>query len=205
MFNRQIGGALPVAGCQCSNVSAEKLKTPLNSYPVSLIPHTPGWFRVLRFGLLLSSIGWGISFFFTYSSWDSASDQLYLMGAGYIGYRPLLDYWLKMASATFGCIGIASALACLRPTLFEGLVWLLGPFHAFIGVVLTVSAISNNLRTDRHPTFLADITFCFITAILISLPLILGIVRRKTQPDQGGEAGRPAARSESDFEGSDKP
>ena len=148
---------------------------------MSLIPQSRGWLRVLRLGLLLSSIGWGISFLFTFSSWDSASDQLYLMGAGYIGYRPLLDYWLKMASATFGCIGIASALACIRPTLFEGLVWLLGPFHAFIGVVLTASAISNHLRTDRHPTFVADITFCFIAAILISLPLIVSLLRKNNQ------------------------
>lgn len=148
---------------------------------MSLIPQTTGLLRTLRLGLLLSSIGWGISFLFTFSSWDSASEQLYLMGAGYIGYRPLLDYWLKMASATFGCIGIASALACMRPTLFEGLIWLLGPFHAFIGIVLTVSAISNDLRSDRHPTFVADISFCFITAILISLPLILSLWRKMSQ------------------------
>jgi predicted anti-sigma-YlaC factor YlaD len=156
---------------------------------MSLIPQTTGWLRLLRFGLLLSSIGWGISFLFTFSSWDSASDKLYLMGAGYVGYRPLLDYWLKMASATFGCIGIASALACYRPTLFESLVWLLGPFHAFIGVVLLVSAISNNLNTDRHTTFVADITFCFLTAILISLPLLAGLIRklRQTTPQDGND------------------
>jgi len=142
---------------------------------MSLIPTSIGWLRVLRLGLLLSSIGWGISFFFTFSTWESASDQLYLMGAGHIEYRPLLDYWLKMASAAFGCIGIASALACFRPVLFEGLVWLLGPYHAFVGTVLTVAAISNHLTTEEHPTFVADITFCFVTAILISLPLLVNL------------------------------
>lgn len=130
---------------------------------------------MLRLGLLLSSIGWGISFMFTFSSWDSAADQLYLMGAGRLDYNPLLDYWLKMASASFGCIGIASALACWRPAIFEGLVWLLGPFHAFIGAVLTAAAMVNHLSTDRHPTFVADITFCLITAVLISLPLLMSL------------------------------
>lgn len=149
------------------------------SFEMSLIPKTKGWLRVLRLGLLLSSIGWGISFAFTFSSWASASDQLYLMGAGHIDYRPLLDYWLKMASATFGCIGIASAMACMRPERFESVVLLLGPFHLFMGVVLTVSAVSNQLRTDRHPTFVADITFCFATAILISLPLLVSVLRKK--------------------------
>jgi len=145
----------------------------------TLIPQSPGWFRMLRLGLLLSSIGWGISFGFTFSSWDSASYQLYLMGADRIGYQPLLDYWLKMASAAFGCIGIASALACLRPAKFECLICLLGPFHGFMGVVLASSAMTNGLRTDRHPTFVADITFCFVTAFLISVPLLVTSLRKR--------------------------
>jgi hypothetical protein len=149
----------------------------------SVIPESSRWLRVLRLGLLLSSIGWGISFVFTFASWDSAADQLYLMGAYRIGYQPLLDYWLKMASATFGCIGIASAFACIRPASFEGLVYLLGPFHAFIGTVLAISAMTNGLRTDRHPTFVADITFCFVTAILVSAPLVVGMLRRTDTVD----------------------
>jgi hypothetical protein len=100
------------------------------------------------------------------------------MGAGRIEYRSLLDYWLKMASATFGCIGIASILACALPVRFEGLVWLMGPFHAFIGVVLTAAAIANDLETDLHPTFVADITFCFVTALLISVPLIVSFSQK---------------------------
>jgi len=153
----------------------------------SLIPKSPGWLRMLRLGLLLSSIGWGISFVFTFSPWGSASDHLYLMGAERIPYQPLLDYWLKMASATFGCIGIASALACIRPGSFEGMVILLGPFHGLIGTVLTISAVANELRTDRHPTFIADITFCFVTAFLISAPLLANILRKKSRPANADE------------------
>jgi predicted anti-sigma-YlaC factor YlaD len=149
--------------------------------PISLIPQTTGWLRVLRLGLLLAAVGWGISFLFTFSSWEAASDQLYLMGAGTIEYRPLLDYWLKMASAAFGCIGIASALACWKPVRFEGLVWLLGPFHAFMGVVLTVSAIQNDLERSQHPMFVADITFCFVAAVLISAPLIPALRKKSDE------------------------
>lgn len=136
-----------------------------------MIPASRGWLRTLQLGLLLSSIGWGISFLFTFSSWDSASDQLYMMGADKIEYQPLLDYWLRMASAAFGCIGIASALACARPLYFQGLILLLGPFHAFMGIVLTAAAFSNKLNTESHPTFTADITFCFVTSLLIIVPL----------------------------------
>lgn len=49
------------------------------------------WLRMLRLGLLLSSVGWGISFLFTFTSWEFASDQLFLMGADRMDYQPLLD------------------------------------------------------------------------------------------------------------------
>ena len=40
---------------------------PLEPCRTSLIPRSPGWLRVLRLGLLLGGIGWGISFLFTFS------------------------------------------------------------------------------------------------------------------------------------------
>ena len=143
-----------------------------------MIPVTQTWLRILRLGLLLSSIGWGVSFVFTFSTWDSASNYLYQMGAGMMQYKPLLDYWLRMASATFGCIGVASALACIRPAFFQGLILLLGPFHIFLGVVLTVAAVGNHLHAVSHATYVADITFCFLTAILIITPLVATCCRR---------------------------
>lgn len=144
-----------------------------------MIPTSKVLLRALQIGLIFSSMGWGISFIFTFSSWDSASNQLYLMGAEPIEYQPLLDYWMKMASAAFGCIGIGSALACMRPVLFRGFILLLGPFHLFVGTVLVVSAGINQLNTEYHPTFVADITFCFITAFLIMTPLAVTLYRSK--------------------------
>lgn len=143
-----------------------------------MIPTSQSWLRILRLGLLFSSIGWGISFFFTFASWDLASEQLHLMGARPITYDPLLDYWLRMASAGFGCIGIASALACIRPNSLPGLIALLGPFHLFVGIVLTTAAVNNRLDPELHPTFLADISFCFVTAILIITPLAATSLKR---------------------------
>lgn len=145
---------------------------------MTLIPAGKGLVRTLRLGLLLSSIGWGISFIFTFTTWDFATDQLFLMGAARMEYHPLLDYWLRMASAAFGCIGIASALACLWPRFFQGLIVLLGPFHVFMGIVLATSAVSNELNTESHPTFVADITFCFVTAFLIIIPLAVTHIRK---------------------------
>ena len=36
------------------------------------------------------------------------------MGAREMTYQPMLDYWMRMAGATFGCIGMAAGLALWR-------------------------------------------------------------------------------------------
>lgn len=139
-----------------------------------MIPTTRAWLNVLKLGLLASTCGWGISFFFTFSSWDTAADQLFYMGAHRIHYDPQLDYWLKMASSVFGCIGIASAIACVKPWAFQGLIRLLGPFHWIVGTTLLVAAWKNHLDPQIHTTFIPDITFCFVTGSLIIAPLLIG-------------------------------
>lgn len=135
------------------------------------LPTTTGWLRVLRLGLILSACGWGISFGFTFAPWKVAADQLSGMGAGYLHYDPLLDYWLRMASCAFGCIGVASALAAWRPRSYGQLIGLLAPFHLIVGITLVFAARANHLTPELHPTFIPDITFCFTTALLIGVPL----------------------------------
>ena len=136
-----------------------------------MLPTSRAWLNALRLGLLASACGWGISFFFTFSPWEIATNQLYEMGANTISYDPLLIYWMRMASAAFGCIGIASALACITPQSYVGLIRLLGPFHFFIGVTLAVAAYQNHLSAELHPTFIPDIIFCATAGTLIQLPL----------------------------------
>jgi hypothetical protein len=135
-----------------------------------MLPTERVWLRILRLGLILSACGWGISFFFTFAPWQMAADQLYDMGANPIPYDPLLDYWLRMASAAFGCIGIASAIACVLPEKFIGLISLLGPFHFIVGTTLAISAYRNHLDPGLHSTFIPDITFCFLTGFLVQIP-----------------------------------
>jgi len=144
-----------------------------------MLPTERAWMNILRFGLLLSMCGWGISFFFTFAPWQMAADQLWEMGtSGRIPYDPQLDYWLRMASSAFGCIGIASGLACVFPQKFPGMIGLLGPFHLFVGATLAVSARLNHLNPDSHLTYQADITFCFVTAGLILVPLVREAIRK---------------------------
>ncbi len=134
------------------------------------IPTARPWRAALRLGLLASTCGWGISFYFTFTPWTAAVSQLRDMGAGDIRYDPLLDYWLRTASVVFGCIGIGSLLACLRPESFPGFIRLLGPFHLIVGATLIAAAIANHLDRALHPTFVPDITFCFVTGLLLVIP-----------------------------------
>lgn len=138
------------------------------------IPTERGWLGALRLGLLASVCGWGISFYFTFAPWPDATAQLMDMGAAEIRYDPLLDYWLRMASVVFGCIGIGSLLAFLRPESFASFIRLLGPFHLIVGATLAIAAWKNHLEPRLHPTFLPDITFCFVTGLLIQIPLLRG-------------------------------
>jgi len=143
-----------------------------------MIPKSRSWLNTLRLGLLVSACGWGISFYFTFSSWDDSANQLYAMGAGQIKYRPLLDYWLKMASSVFGFIGVGSAIACFRPHAFGSFIRLLGPFHFLVGVTLACAAYRNHLEVRLHPTYIPDIVFCFLAGILIQLPIMAEAGRR---------------------------
>ena len=139
-----------------------------------MIPTKPIWFYILRLGLIVAAIGWGISFYFTFAPWDAAKEQLEGMGAGPIPYDPLGDYWLRMASSVFGCIGIACVMACARPHFFASFIRLLGPFHFVIGITLGIAAYRNQLTPDLHPTFIPDIVFCFLAGTMIQLPLLCG-------------------------------
>ena len=134
---------------------------------------SPAWLLALRLGLFISTFGWGISFFFTFEPWDQAVARLYEMGATPIEYQPLLGYWLKMASAVFGFLGVVSAICFLWPDRFRSVIVLWVPLHLFVGATLMVAALSNHLERAKHPTFVWDILFCFSVAALIGIPLTI--------------------------------
>ncbi len=104
------------------------------------------------------------------------------MGASEIAYQPMLAYWLKMASAVFGCIGLTSAMAFVWPDRYITIIKLLVPFHLIVGATLIAAACGNQLDPKLHPTFPWDITFCFSVATLIGVPLVIGH-QLKSPPD----------------------
>ena len=136
----------------------------------------------LRLGLLLAAAGWGVSFYFTFASWPSAAGHLKSMGGEWIEYRPMLDYWLRMASVVFGMIGVACALAWGKPKAFASLIGLLGPFHVLVGLTLVMAARQNDLNPAIHRSFIPDITFCFLVGALIQIPLLHVWLTKQSEP-----------------------
>ena len=124
---------------------------------------------LLRLFLLLGAIGWLISVYFTLTPWSVSESQLQRMGAEPISYQPLLDYWLKMASAAFVGIGGLYLMAFINPEKHSALVSYLGVFSLCIAGVLIVSAWCNQLEQARHPTYIADIIFSSVVGIGVLL------------------------------------
>lgn len=122
--------------------------------------------RVFLYTLLLGSGGWFVSFFFTFTSWSVSENILHGMGAEKIAYQPLLDYWLKMASSAFGCIGIMYFICFLNPKRYFYTINLLSYMSIFVGAVISYSAIKNKLSYPAHPTFIIDIIFCFYVGVV---------------------------------------
>lgn len=58
--------------------------------------------RLLRIFLGFAAMAWGVSFYGVFSSWPAAEEALQGLGAKPITYDPMLDYWLRMASARSG-------------------------------------------------------------------------------------------------------
>jgi hypothetical protein len=116
-----------------------------------------------RFSLLLAAAGWGISFIFTFSSWPQGVKILSHMGASSIKYQGVLDYWLKMASAVFGCLGIMYFICFMYPDENRKTIRYLSGLSIFVGTVLVFAAINNNLSYPSQPTFPIDIGFCYFT------------------------------------------
>jgi hypothetical protein len=85
------------------------------------------------------------------------------MGAGIIKYQGVLDYWLKMASSTFGCLGVIYFICFLYPDENWRTIRYLSCLSIFVGTTLVYSVIQNGLTYPDQPTFPIDIGFCLFT------------------------------------------
>ena len=122
--------------------------------------------KLLQIFLISAAIGWGISIYGVFSSWEQAANQLKGLGAKEITYDPMLDYWLRMTAGAFTGIGIFFLSVAIKPKKFSSSIPLIGILLFIEGIVLVVHGF--RLHLDPIP-FYVDSAFCLINGLGIWL------------------------------------
>jgi hypothetical protein len=104
-------------------------------------------FRLLRFALAFSGCVWGVSACGVFMKWETVAGALQGMGAKPISYDPMLDYWLRMASAAFALLGTGYFLLAVNPAKFAGML----PWFGWIMVLEGIVLLSHGLRLGLSP------------------------------------------------------
>ena len=119
-----------------------------------------GWQRrLIRIMSLIIAFGYLISFYFTFTSWDTGYGYLCDgMGAKPVAYQAIFKYWLNMASASFGCTGVLYLMIGLDPQKYARIIpWAVGQL-LFVGAVLIVTGYRLGLEKVY---FLGDVAYCW--------------------------------------------
>ncbi len=122
--------------------------------------------RLLRMFLLLGALTWGAAIPGIFLGWNSAASALKGLGAEVIEYDKMLDYWLRMASAGFGGIGVMYLLPVLQLDRYREFVPWLGGLALVQGLVLFFHGM--RLELDPWP-FVGDVSACLLTGAGILL------------------------------------
>jgi hypothetical protein len=111
------------------------------------------------------AFGYLISFYFTFTSWETGYGYLCDgMGARPVIYQPIFKYWLNMASATFGCIGILFLMIAIWPQKYVRVIPWATLQLLFVGAVLIVTGFHLKLEQIY---FLGDVAYCWLPATVV--------------------------------------
>ncbi|HWB08460.1 MAG TPA: hypothetical protein VG826_04520 [Pirellulales bacterium] len=112
----------------------------------------------LRVLLVVSAIGWGMSFFAAFAPWFLVVRWIEAIGGLTPPDHPMIQYWVRMAGAGFGFIGLFYLRLALRPT--NHLHWMrfASLLNLAVGSVILAEALILRLPSSR---FRMDTLFCF--------------------------------------------
>jgi len=115
--------------------------------------------RMLRFFLVFSALGWGVSVLGVFLSWSGTIGLLQGLGGPSVPYDPMLEYWLRMTAAAYTLIGLVYLLLALRPAKYRVVIPVFGWVMVIEGLVL----LGHGLRLLLPPfPFYADVAASFI-------------------------------------------
>ncbi len=128
-------------------------------------------YTILRLGLMLGALGWGVSFGFSVLPWEICMNILEYFGFPTFNYSPILNYGLKMSCVIFGCIGVLHLSCFLNPVSNLRLICEIGIFSIILGLISLVLISVNNLFASYGIIVFGDALFCFVigASILFSL------------------------------------
>jgi len=122
---------------------------------------------VLRWILVFASLGWGISFWFTFVPWKLALAGLVEMGARPLPFGPFLDYWMRVVGMTFGLFGIGCFVLAVQWERYAVIVPLVGWFHLLVGGGSLLIALTMEMSIFVYPTLAAEIVFSIVTGVML--------------------------------------
>lgn len=111
--------------------------------------------RLLRLFLGFAAFAWGISVVGVFASWSQVNDIAQGMGAKFIAYDPMVDYWLRMMSGAFALVGGWYLVLMLWPRKFHAAIPWFGALMLAEGVIL----LMHGLRLGLGPfPFYGDVS-----------------------------------------------
>jgi hypothetical protein len=119
-------------------------------------------FRLLRFFLAFSAIGWLVCIVGVFATWPQVNSIAQGMGAKPIAYDPMLDYWLRMICGAFTLVGIWYLAMALWPQKFAMAIPFFGWLMIVEGVILLISGL--HLGIGPFP-FYGDVSACFVSGL----------------------------------------
>jgi hypothetical protein len=110
--------------------------------------------RIFFFG---AAFGWGSPFLGVFIPWPWLSERLFRLGGAAYPSHPMVDYWWRMACATYGFVGVFYFLLGLNPRRYRAII----PFSAWLMIGMGVLLLAHGFRLGLEPfPFLADVVFC---------------------------------------------
>lgn len=122
--------------------------------------------RLIRIMSCIIGLGFLISLYFTFTSWETGYSYLCDMGAKPVAYQPIFKYWLNMASASFGCVGVLYLMIALDPQKYIQIIPWASLQLLFVGVILIITGFRVGLQTEF---FLGDVAYCWGPAMVMTI------------------------------------
>jgi hypothetical protein len=110
--------------------------------------------RIFFFG---AALGWGVSFVGAVFPWPRFAANLFRLGGVNVPDSPMIVYWVRMACAVYGFIGIFYLLLGLNPRKYRSMIPFSAALMLGVGAILLVHGL--RLGLPALP-FTADVTFC---------------------------------------------